>query len=85
MKEKEGKTSAGAMKGEPNERGQADDRPDLIKKPVAKPGLLVSTPRAKEEWKKRRKRRKREKGRDEGAPSYDTSVQDTPKRKGSQL
>ena len=47
------------------ERGQTDDRPNLIKKPVAKPGLLVSTPRAREEGKKG----------DEGAPGYDTSVQ----------
>ena len=53
---------------EPNERGQTNDRPNLIDKPVAKPGLFVSTPRArekrgktKEKEKKRTERRKKTK------------------------
>ena len=66
MKEKKGRRLWGPMKGEPNERGQTDDRPNLIEKPVA----------AREErGGKGRKKREGEKGGNKGAPSYDTSVQ----------
>ena len=40
----------GRMKGEPNERGQTDDSPNLIRENLLqKPSLLVNTPRARKE------------------------------------
>ena len=63
---------------EPNERGQTNDRPNLIDKPVAKPGLFVSTPRAREKrgkTKEKEKKRTERRKKNEGAPSYDTRVQ----------
>ena len=40
----------GPMKGEPNERGQTDDKPNLIRKNLLqKPSLLANTPRARKE------------------------------------
>ena len=64
---KEGKTCLGPMKREPNERGQAGERPNLIEKPA---------PRARKEGRKgRKKREKEEKGRSDGVPSYDPRVQ----------
>ena len=75
---KEEKRLWGPMKGEPNERGQTDDSPNL-------PSLLVNTPRArKEEGRGGRKERERKKEA-KVLPATTQASKDTPKRKGSQL
>ena len=81
MKEKKGKRLWGRMKGEPNERGQTDDSPNLMRNLLQKPSLLVNTPRARKE---REGRRKREGGREgsKGVPSYGASVQGHTKKEG---
>ena len=86
MKEKKEKRLWGPMKGEPNERGQTDDSPNLIKKHLLqKPSLLVNTPRARKEGggggRKERERKKETKV----LPATTQASKDTPKRKGSQL
>ena len=86
MKEKKGKRLWGGMKGKPNERGQTDDSPNLIEKPVAKAWFAckyatreVGEGRGggekKEGEKELRHRRPRthQKGR---APSYDEASRD---------
>ena len=86
MKEKNEKRLWGPMKGEPNERGQTDDNPNLIRNLLQKPSLLVNTPRARKEGEGGgRKEKERRKERNKGAPSYDTSVQGHTKKEGSQL
>ena len=78
---KEGKKGLwGRMKGEPNERGQTDDSPNLIEKPVAKAQFACKYAARKEGG----GRRKREGGREgsKGVPSYGTSVQGHTKKEG---
>ena len=81
---KEGKKRLwGPMKGEPNERGQTDDSPNLIlKKLLQKPSLLVNTPCARKEGGRGRKKREGKKEGNKGAPSYDTSVQGHTRKEG---
>ena len=64
MKEKKGRRLWGPMKGEPNERGQTNDSPNLIEKPVAKAWFACKYATRErrggkeEEEKKRRERKK---------------------------
>ena len=75
----------GPMKGEPNERGQTDDKPNLIRKPVAEAEFACKHAAREERGGRGRKKRKGKKEGDKGAPSYDTCVQGHTKKKGSQL
>ena len=82
---KKGKRLWGGMKGKPNERGQTDDSPNHIEKPVAKAWFAckyatrgVGEGRGGGEKKEGEKEVK-------VFPATAQASKDTPKRKGSQL
>ena len=70
------------MKREPNERGQTDDRPNLIEKRVAEALFACRHATREKGGGGRRKKREGEKGRNEGVPSDDPSIQGHTKKEG---
>ena len=82
------------MKGEPNERGQTDDRPNLIEKPVAKAWFACKYAAREERGEEEKRRRERRKQRcsqlrhkrprthqKRRAPSYDERIQGRPRKR----
>ena len=72
------------MKGGPNERGQTDDKPNLIKKPVAE-ALFACRHAAREKGRGGRGGRKEKERKEKVLPATTQASRDTPKRKGPQL
>ena len=81
MKEKRKNRLWGPMKGEPNEQGQTDDKPNLIRETCCRSLVCLNTPRARKEGagggRKERERKKETKV----LPATTHASRDTPKRR----